>query len=876
MDSGSNATGWYVGRKDTASEWKGGPFSWEQLLAFVAEGRVTAEDLVWHESLPDWVPAASVPGLFASTPPAARTPGPAGAASPQPPGVSAAAASPQPPGPAAAASSQPPSAPRPRAPRQAKPSRGGRTIGLAIAAVAVLALIAGAGYWAWSSGMLGGGKGGGSSLGVAEVTKPDRSKLITTKAYGEVPSNQIGIVLKDGSGRKDAESVARSVGGSVVGEIECANTFQIQFPASTEADLKRALSTAKASDKVSLAFVNQQLYNDTEIKGVRVTPDDDPIYGNGAGDGYKAIGFDKAWSFIRGSGVKLSDVHVGVVDDGIYKAGEGKENEFGGDVQVDFPDPEAGQLASPEQHKDGSVNAAGSHGTGVCTIIGADPDNGGPVGIAGPLGKKLKVSMINHFAGKYGDTTTTPDPNDPKKEVWYDGKSYLLGSLVALTKQVEGGAKVINCSWGNVHADPLDAAAYKHFFEKMAVDHPDVTFVCSGGNTGTALDGTHRYPSGLALPNMITVGAVNDDGTLADYSSKASANYEITLGAPGTKAVVGIKSGGGAERQSGTSFAAPHVTAAVAILRSINPDLTAAQIKDILVSTARKGTTVGKPGTADYHTNLAPPALGGRVLALDAAVLKVINDQRAEKGQKPITADALEKAGVIDAFAETNSAGEYKVRGVVEALGDQGTGVNIQVSGENYAIGGSTTQKLSAPGEVKWSVTLPKDKGTILVKRLDNGAASLINIESFDINGKWSGTFTITDVNVDDEAAAKNEGCAAAIYEKLKGKALPMTMDITADENGNGTAETLIDVSSLNTGGNGSASSEPQRFGITYSGSTVTFDTSGSKGMSSMTGQVSREGDNLVMKGALKGGGKGWSIKAVFTVTKPDGSGSGG
>ena len=143
-------------------------------------------------------------------------------------------------------------------------------------------------------------------------------------------------------------------------------------------------------------------------------------------------------------------------------------------------------------------------------------------------------------------------------------------------------------------------------------------------------------------------------------------------------------------------------------------------------------------------------------------------------------------------------------------------------------------------------------------------------VESYNINGKWSGSFTVTEVSITDEEAAKSEGCGPALYGALKGKALPMTMDIEADESGNGSAETLIDVSSLNSKGEDSTTSEPQKFGLTYSGNTVTFDVSGAKGVSSMTGQVSSDGNALTMKGALAGGGKGWNIRAVFTLTKPD------
>jgi hypothetical protein len=397
-----------------------------------------------------------------------------------------------------------------------------------------------------------------------------------------------------------------------------------------------------------------------------------------------------------------------------------------------------------------------------------------------------------------------------------------------------------------------------------------VLFVCSAGNNGQALDGERRFPSGLSLPNMITVGALNGDGSRADFSSKKSGNYEVTLGAPGRDSVVGIQGAGGAEQQSGTSFAAPHVTAAAAILRSLNPKLSAGQIKAILAGSARTATQVGKPGEPGSKLVIAPGSLGGKVLALDKAVLQVINDLRVAKGLKPLTADMLEKMGVIDAVAVTEKSGEYAVTGIVEAAGEKGTDVTINVVGESHAIGGKTTQHLGGAGEAKWSVTLPKDEGTILVKRLDNGAASLITVESFDINGHWSGSFTVTDITITDEEKVKEEGCGVALLAALKGKSLPMTMDVTADEAGDGTAVTLIDTSVLQPGKEGGSSPEPKTYPFSYSAGQLTFDASGAKGVSSMKGLVSRNGQNLVMKGSLSGGGAGWKVKAAFTLTKPD------
>ena len=836
MSAADTGRGWYFRKREDASGNQGGPYSWAEMASFAQQGILAADDLVWHESRSDWTQAATLPGLFAP-----------GAAAFAPPAAATVAA------PVATAPTQGPPPGRPR-----------RRVGLVIAIVVAALIVLGAGGGAawWFLGRDGGGVAKtGPDLGEASVKRPDRAALVDTPAWGQVPANQIGIVLVGGTKRKDAEKIAEGLGGSVVGEIEYINAFQIEFPGTTQRDLVAALKKAEANPEVELAFPNQQDELDAEIWGVRQDPFNDPIYGGGAGDGYEAIGVGKAWSYINGSGIELNNVKVGIVDDGLYKSGEGRMSEFGGDVEFEYPDPAAGELASPEVWDDGTTNPAGSHGTGVTTIIAGDPGNGGPSGIAAPLGKKLKVSMINKYTGQYGENATSaPDPNDITKVTWSPGVAYTLGSLVAIKKQVENNAKVINCSFGRTNGSPKIAAAYKKFFEKMAADHPDVIFVCSAGNDGVDVDGTKRFPSGHALPNMITVGAVHNDGKLADFSNKKTGNYEVTLGAPGKDAVVGIKPEGGAEQQDGTSFAAPHVSAAAAILKSINPDLNAGQIKQLLVASGRTSIKKGD------KTENAPAAAGGRILALDRAVFTLINQMRKAKGLKELTMEDMENLGTVDAVATTGEPGEYGVRGIVKSVGAQGTKLSISVTGENHAIGGKTTQSLSAPGEAKWSVTLPKDEGTVLVTRDENGAASLITIERLDINGNWSGTFTITDVKITDEEAAEEEGCSAVILSELKGKPLPMTMDISVDENGQGSATGLIDVSDAAEG----SSSEPQTYGISYSGGEIVYEPQGGKGIRSMKARVSRSGENLVQKGSLTGGGKGWSMTAVFTLTKPD------
>lgn len=119
--------------------------------------------------------------------------------------------------------------------------------------------------------------------------------LISTSDWGEVPANQVIVVLKKGKGRDDADRIAASLDGQVVGSFEYLNLYQIETSGKTEYELKSAIDKAKQDPDVELTFPNQQAIYDTTIQGVQCTPLDDPIYtGKGRGNGYEMIGVQKA------------------------------------------------------------------------------------------------------------------------------------------------------------------------------------------------------------------------------------------------------------------------------------------------------------------------------------------------------------------------------------------------------------------------------------------------------------------------------------------------------------------------------------------------------------------------------------------------------
>jgi serine protease AprX len=183
---------------------------------------------------------------------------------------------------------------------------------------------------------------------------------------------------------------------------------------------------------------------------------------------------------------------------------------------------------------------------------------------------------------------------------------YVLGGFDYLLSNPNLGVRVINCSFSaNTRYDTNDPV---NVATKMLTDS-GINVVFSAGNTGP---GTHTLNPYAVAPWVVSVGATDLEGRLADFSSRgdfASPLFHPTLVAPGVN-VVSVRGSGianvtgaaglmGADTQklnaaelpyyttaNGTSFSAPQVAGAIALMLEANPSLTPAKVKDILKSTA--------------------------------------------------------------------------------------------------------------------------------------------------------------------------------------------------------------------------------------------------------------------------------------------------
>lgn len=147
--------------------------------------------------------------------------------------------------------------------------------------------------------------------------------------------------------------------------------------------------------------------------------------------------------------------------------------------------------------------------------------------------------------------------------------------------------------------------------------------------------------------------------------------------------------------------------------------------------------------------------------------------------------------------------------------------------------------------------------------------------EQIDVNGKWAGTFTVTGVSMDEktraeaEKAAKSEGCDLTdALEQLVGKPIPMTMDISVDPGGTGSAIVFIDYSVIKDAKGKPLSSKPSRENVTYGGNRLTLANEGGSG--AMSGTASRSGSTLTIRGTTSVAESGLTLTGVWTVSRSE------
>ncbi|MFO0816527.1 MAG: S8 family serine peptidase [Pirellulales bacterium] len=291
-----------------------------------------------------------------------------------------------------------------------------------------------------------------------------------------------------------------------------------------------------------------------------VTPLADVAYYGGSGEwNVNAINAPESWA----AGYDGDGVVVAVIDTGVTwnhpdlstqiwvnmdeVAGNGIDDDRNGYVDDirgwDF----VGRDADPS---DGN-----GHGTHVAGIIAADADGQGATGVA-PGAKIMPVRVLGN-----------------------DGSGSDANVAAGIRYAANNGADIINLSLGGAYSNSILSAI-------QYAQQRNVLVVVAAGNESAS---TPSYPArySATLANVISVGAHSSSNSLASFSNRVGTSNAVQVDAPGVNIVSSMPNGRTAS-MSGTSMAAPHVAGLAALALSANSNLSASQLRSIIVSGANR------------------------------------------------------------------------------------------------------------------------------------------------------------------------------------------------------------------------------------------------------------------------------------------------
>ena len=317
----------------------------------------------------------------------------------------------------------------------------------------------------------------------------------------------------------------------------------------------------KAMPNIEYAEPNYNVYEFSEPN--------DTYYQNGKQAVLDLIGAKKLWDF----DIDCSDVTVGVMDSGIQTnhedlidniwvntgeiVGDGIDNDGNGYID-DIYGWNCGD-------SNGDVSYVSNHGVHVAGIVSAVTDNS--KGVAS-VARNAKIASIKIFNSS--------------------GKSTLSYIIEGINYAKKNDINIINCSFGGAGWGNTSVSIVKSAIEAV----PDIFFVIAAGNIATSTpqadnDKVAVYPSQLTkdLDNVISVANTTSSDELSSTSHYGATSVDIAAPGTGIYSTIPTSSYG---TMSGTSMATPMVASAVAVMRAVNPNISAKKIKETLCSSSDK------------------------------------------------------------------------------------------------------------------------------------------------------------------------------------------------------------------------------------------------------------------------------------------------
>ena len=309
---------------------------------------------------------------------------------------------------------------------------------------------------------------------------------------------------------------------------------------------------------------------------------------------------------------------------------------------------------------------SGGHGTLVSSVIVANKNN---VGVHGVAYEAKVLSIRADSAGTCQQTGVD------------QGCSFAdRNTSAAIDYAVANGAKVINMSLGGpIDTDPTLENAVRRAAQA------GVLVVISAGNEGVddngqpqAVGRSPTEPAYIAggigtLGRVVAVGAVDSNGQMPDFSNRAAQTANYYLLAPGVRVVVAgpddnilfpngtnndADTDGDYFAVSGTSFSAPHVAGALALMLDLFPNITPQDALSALLESATDYVTATPDKISGITADAGTDAVGGRgILNLARAFAPIGTTSFTFDGQEVEVAQALAPAsGALGDWAANSGA----------------------------------------------------------------------------------------------------------------------------------------------------------------------------------------------------------------------------
>ncbi|MGO4188026.1 S8 family serine peptidase [Pseudarthrobacter sp. TAF60_1] len=316
-------------------------------------------------------------------------------------------------------------------------------------------------------------------------------------------------------------------------------------------------------------------------------------------------GITKAWEVSKGAGVKVAVIDSGVdaghpdlkgaVTGGYDVSGAGTAN---GQKTLGIK-PEHGTLVATMLAGRGHQPATASPSPSAAPSPGAAPSTVGPDGIVG-VAPEAEILSVSTWLGSANPAGKTDQDQIPEAVRW----------------AVDNGAGVINISLGST--TPQWPQSWDAAF--LYAEQKDVVIVAAAGNR---IGGNLQVGAPATIPGVLTVAGLDRRGVASVDSS--SQGISIGVAAPAENLLGGLPGSGYAE-WAGTSGAAPIVAGVAALVRSKWPEMSAKQVINRIVSTAKDAGPPGKDPLYGFGVLNAEGALKDSVPEAAANPLGSISD----------------------------------------------------------------------------------------------------------------------------------------------------------------------------------------------------------------------------------------------------------